>query len=171
MNTQLLYDLTGGAKGISVRFCESTDIESIRSELAGKGVSVLEIDGVDVKSIDDLFRAVAIAFRKPKGWYGDDEFVSIRARVKNGLQHLMLNRGVQLKQKLWNEEGQKVLRELPLEGWAARRGAEDGARRLGKREDVFHFRTAAAAGCSHGRSWSQSRPDRWMVKRCFTAVD
>jgi transposase len=41
--------------------------------------------------------------------------------VKNGLQHLMLNRGVQLKQKLWNEAGQKVLRELPLEGWAAQR--------------------------------------------------
>jgi transposase len=49
------------------------------------------------------------------------KLVSIRARVKNGLQHLMLNRGVQLKQKLWNEAGQKALRELPLEGWAARR--------------------------------------------------
>jgi transposase len=47
--------------------------------------------------------------------------VGIRTRVKNGLQHLMLNRGVQRKQKLWNEAGQKVLRELPLEGWAARR--------------------------------------------------
>lgn len=32
--------------------------------------------------------------------------VGIRTRVKNGLQHLMLNRGVQLKQKLWNEAGQ-----------------------------------------------------------------
>ncbi len=49
------------------------------------------------------------------------KLVSIRVRVKNGLQHLMLNRGVQLKQKLWNEEGQKILRELPLQGWAARR--------------------------------------------------
>jgi transposase len=33
----------------------------------------------------------------------------------------MLNRGVRLKQKLWNEAGQKVLREFPLEGWAGRR--------------------------------------------------
>jgi len=41
--------------------------------------------------------------------------------VKNGLQHLRLNRGVQRKQKLWSEAGQKVLRELPLEGWAAQR--------------------------------------------------
>ena len=49
------------------------------------------------------------------------KLVEIRTRVKNGLQHLMLNRGVQLKHKLWNEAGQKVLRELPLEGWAAQR--------------------------------------------------
>src|SRR6266567_6011371 len=49
------------------------------------------------------------------------KLVGIRARVKNGLQHLMLNRGVQLKQKLWSEAGQKALRALPLEGWAAQR--------------------------------------------------
>src|SRR6516164_3198298 len=30
---------------------------------------------------------------------------------------------------------------------------------------VFHFRPGAAAGCSHGKSWSQFRPNRWMVKR------
>ena len=33
----------------------------------------------------------------------------------------MLNRGVQKKHQLWTEAGQKALRELPLEGWAARR--------------------------------------------------
>lgn len=47
--------------------------------------------------------------------------VGIRTRVKNGLQHLMLNRRVQLKQKLWSEAGQKVIREPPLEGWAGQR--------------------------------------------------
>src|SRR5215471_14484235 len=47
--------------------------------------------------------------------------VGIRTPVKNGWQHLMLNRGVQLKQRLWSEAGQKVLRGLPLEGWAAQR--------------------------------------------------
>ncbi len=46
------------------------------------------------------------------------KLVEIRARVKNGLQHLMLNRGVQKKHKLWSEAGQKALRELALEGWA-----------------------------------------------------
>ena len=40
--------------------------------------------------------------------------VGIRTRVKNGLQHLMLNKGVQLRYKLWSEAGQKMLRELPL---------------------------------------------------------
>jgi transposase len=47
--------------------------------------------------------------------------VAIRIRVKNGLHHLMLNKGVQLKQKLWNEAGQKRLHEIALEGWAAQR--------------------------------------------------
>ena len=47
------------------------------------------------------------------------KLVEIRSRVKNGLQHLMLNQGVQKKARLWSEAGQKALRELPLEGWAA----------------------------------------------------
>ena len=54
--------------------------------------------------------------------------VGIRIRVKNGLHHLMLNKGIQLKRKLWSEAGQKTLRELPLDGWAARR-----------RKDLLHL--------------------------------
>jgi transposase len=49
------------------------------------------------------------------------KLVGIRVQVKNGLQHLMLNRGVQLKEKLWSQAGQKALRELTLAGWAAQR--------------------------------------------------
>ena len=49
------------------------------------------------------------------------KLVVIRVRVKNGLHHLMLNRGMQLKRKLWSQAGQRVLRELPLEGWATQR--------------------------------------------------
>jgi transposase len=49
------------------------------------------------------------------------KLVGIRARVKNGLQHLMLNRGVQMKRKLWSQAGQQALCALPLEGWAAKR--------------------------------------------------
>jgi len=47
------------------------------------------------------------------------KLVEIRTRIKNGLQHLALNRGMQKKRKLWTEAGQKALRELPLESWAA----------------------------------------------------
>jgi transposase len=49
------------------------------------------------------------------------KLVMVRARVKNELQHLCLNQGVQRKHKLWSQAGQKVLRGLPLQPWAARR--------------------------------------------------
>jgi transposase len=41
--------------------------------------------------------------------------------VKNELQHLALNQGVQQKRKLWSASGQQRLEELPLEGWTALR--------------------------------------------------
>ena len=47
------------------------------------------------------------------------KLVEIRARVKNGLQHLAMNRGMQKKARLWSEAGQKAFGDLPLEGWAA----------------------------------------------------
>ena len=49
------------------------------------------------------------------------KLVQIRSRVKNGLQHLAMNQGMQKKTRLWSAAGQKALRELPLQGWAARR--------------------------------------------------
>jgi transposase len=56
------------------------------------------------------------------------KLVEIRSRVKNGLQHLALNQGMQKKQRLWSAAGQQALRELPLEPWASRR-----------REDLFRL--------------------------------
>ena len=47
------------------------------------------------------------------------KLVEIRSRVKNELQHLSLNKGMQRKGKLWSQAGQKLLRELPLKPWAA----------------------------------------------------
>jgi transposase len=49
------------------------------------------------------------------------KLVIMRARVKNELQHLCLNQGVQRKRKLWSKAGQQLLRELPLKPWAGRR--------------------------------------------------
>jgi transposase len=57
-----------------------------------------------------------------------DKLVGIRARVKNGWQHLMLNRGVQMKRKLWSQAGQQALRDLVLGGWAEQR-----------RKDLLHL--------------------------------
>jgi transposase len=47
------------------------------------------------------------------------KLVEIRSRVKNELQHLAMNKGMQKKRTLWSQAGQKMLRELPLKPWAA----------------------------------------------------
>jgi transposase len=47
--------------------------------------------------------------------------VEMRSRIKNELQHLALNQGVQKKRQLWNSRGRAELEKLPLEGWTARR--------------------------------------------------
>jgi len=44
-----------------------------------------------------------------------------RANVKNQLQHLAMNQGVNRKHKLWNQTGEQVLRALFLRRWASRR--------------------------------------------------
>ena len=52
------------------------------------------------------------------------KLVEIRSRVKNELQHLAMNKGVQKKAKLWSQTGQQMLRELPLKPWAGKRRAD-----------------------------------------------
>ncbi len=54
-----------------------------------------------------------------------NKLVSVRRQIKNQLQHLALNQGVQQKRKLWTEKGQALLQELPLTGWTARRREDD----------------------------------------------
>jgi len=49
------------------------------------------------------------------------KLVGMRRQVKNQLQHLALNQGVQKKWKLWSRAGRQVLEELRLSGWTARR--------------------------------------------------
>jgi transposase len=49
------------------------------------------------------------------------KLVEIRTRVKNGLQHLALNKGLQNKSRLWSVRGRAELEKLPLEGWTLRR--------------------------------------------------
>jgi transposase len=47
------------------------------------------------------------------------KLVEIRSRVKNELQHLALNKGMQKKRTLWSQAGQKMLHELSLKPWAS----------------------------------------------------
>jgi transposase len=49
------------------------------------------------------------------------KLVRLRANVKNELQHLAMNQGVQKKRHLWSAAGQKLLREIPLKPWTGRR--------------------------------------------------
>jgi transposase len=53
------------------------------------------------------------------------KLVSVRRQIKNQLQHLALNQGVQQKWKLWTQKGRQLLEELPLTGWTARRRGDD----------------------------------------------
>ena len=55
--------------------------------------------------------------------------VAMRRQVKNQLQHLALNQGVQQKRKLWTAAGRQRLEALPLTGWTARR-RQDSLRQL-----------------------------------------
>src|SRR5713226_2825500 len=80
----------------------------------------------------DHIRKLVVEGRFPRLWAPDREqrdlrqlvlhrhkLVMIRSRVKNELQHLSLNKGMQKKRSLWSQAGQKLLRELPLKPWAA----------------------------------------------------
>jgi transposase len=52
------------------------------------------------------------------------KLVGIRTRVKNELQHLSLNKGMQKKRSLWSQVGLQLLRELPLKPWASCRRSD-----------------------------------------------
>jgi transposase len=80
----------------------------------------------------DHIRKLVVEGRFPRLWTPDREqrdlrqlvlhrhkLVEIRSRVKNELQHLSMNQGMQRKAKLWSQAGQKLLRELPLKPWAS----------------------------------------------------
>lgn len=47
------------------------------------------------------------------------KLVEIRTRVKNSLHHLAMNRGVQLKEKLFSKMGQEIFDALELDEWAS----------------------------------------------------
>lgn len=50
--------------------------------------------------------------------------VRLQTQIKNQLQALALNQGVQRRHKLWTAAGRRMLEQLPLAPWAARRRDE-----------------------------------------------
>ena len=49
------------------------------------------------------------------------KLVQMRTRIKNQLQHVAMNQGLQKKRQLWSQQGQRWLRELALPRWTDRR--------------------------------------------------
>jgi transposase len=49
------------------------------------------------------------------------KLVQMRTRIKNQLQHVAMNEGLQKKRQLWSERGQRWLKELSLPPWTERR--------------------------------------------------
>jgi transposase len=47
--------------------------------------------------------------------------VQMRTRIKNQLQHIAINQGIQKKYKLWTKAGLELLKSLELEPWTSRR--------------------------------------------------
>src|SRR5438477_1870879 len=56
------------------------------------------------------------------------KLVQMRTRIKNQLQHVALDQGLQKKRQLWTERGRQWLEELALPPWTQRR-----------RADLLHF--------------------------------
>src|ERR1019366_933184 len=94
--------------------------------------SQLRAQAEDGKTSGGHILKLVVESRFPRLWTPDREqrdlrqlvlhrhkLLEIRSRVKNELQHLSLNKGMQRKAKLWSQAGQKLLRELPLKPWAA----------------------------------------------------
>jgi transposase len=86
------------------------------------------------------------------------KLVRMRTQVKNQLQALALNQGVQRKRKLWSAVGRKQLEHLPLLPWASRRREE-----LLKLLDELQGSIAALDGAV-----SQEASTRPAVRRLMT---
>jgi len=82
------------------------------------------------------------------------KLVEIRSRVKNELQHLAMNKGMQKKRQLWSQGGQQMLRELPLKLWASCR-REDLLGLLAMLNRQVGELDVAVAKAAEENSWSR----------------
>jgi len=54
----------------------ASEVDVAMRELAPEETAIFEINGAEIRSSQDLFRAFAIALRMPQGWYGDEEYAT-----------------------------------------------------------------------------------------------
>ncbi len=92
------------------------------------------------------------------------KLVEIRSRVKNGLQHLALNRWVRKKGRLWSVRGRAELEKLPRGGVGAEPQAWLDAYRAEYNEarphEALHMQTPAIAWRPSGRRYDP-HPKAW----------
>ena len=85
MKTQFYFDLAGKTNHPRIHFRESKEVEEIIEDLRKENIAVFEIDGAALSSHEGLFKAFAMALRKPKDWYGGEEYPS---NVNSFLEYL-----------------------------------------------------------------------------------
>src|SRR5205807_2464376 len=86
------------------------------------------------------------------------KLVLIRSRVKNELQHLSLNKGMQRKRRLWSQAGQQLLRELPLKKWAACRREDLLGLLTMLDEQIGKLNGAVGNALFYGNMWAPASP-------------
>ena len=74
MKTQLFFDLIGDPGHPAIHFRDADEVEVVLTELQSQGIAVFEVDGAKIQSSEDLFKAFAVALKKPEGWYGAEQF-------------------------------------------------------------------------------------------------
>jgi len=79
--------------------------------------------------------------------------VQIRTRVKNQLQHIAMNQGLQKKKQLWTKAGMAQFKSLPLEPWTKRR-REDLLKILEEME--AHITELDKAVTAEAQRWPQA---------------
>lgn len=79
--------------------------------------------------------------------------VQMRTRVKNQLQHIALNQGLQKKRQLWTKAGLEQFKSLPLEPWTKRR-RDDLLQILEQMDEHILELNRAAAAAAQG--WPQA---------------
>jgi len=137
------YRQLSGPVRVGMEACGNT--QWFEGLLAGLGHQLWLGDAAKIRSLEvrkqktdrrdaELLLRLLLEDRFPRIWVPSAEqrdlrqlllhrhkLVGMVRQVKNQLQHLALNQGVQQKRKLWSAAGRQALEQLALSGWTAQR--------------------------------------------------